>query len=78
MIEFQREQQDSFASIKVVGCGGGGSNALNRMVEAGTNRCSIDPFSMLELSKYGVCICGAEDQDLFRTPERSELIDVWL
>ena len=40
-----------------------------------TNRCSIDPFSMLELSKYGVCICGAEDQDLFRTPERSELID---
>ena len=35
MIEFQREQQDSFASIKVVGCGGGGSNALNRMVEAG-------------------------------------------
>ncbi len=27
--------QPSFASIKVVGCGGGGNNAVNRMVEAG-------------------------------------------
>ena len=27
--------QASFASIKVVGCGGGGTNAVNRMVEAG-------------------------------------------
>ncbi len=27
--------QSSFASIKVVGCGGGGTNAVNRMVEAG-------------------------------------------
>ena len=35
MIEFQNEAQDSFASIKVVGCGGGGNNAVNRMVDAG-------------------------------------------
>ena len=35
MIEFQREEQNSFASIKVVGCGGGGNNAVNRMIEAG-------------------------------------------
>jgi len=28
-------EQNSFASIKVVGCGGGGTNAVNRMVEAG-------------------------------------------
>ena len=27
--------QSSFASIKVIGCGGGGTNAVNRMVEAG-------------------------------------------
>ena len=27
--------QPSFAQIKVVGCGGGGTNAVNRMVEAG-------------------------------------------
>ena len=35
MIEFQNEEQDTFASIKVVGCGGGGNNAVNRMVDAG-------------------------------------------
>ncbi len=35
MIEFQNDQQEGFASIKVVGCGGGGNNAVNRMVEAG-------------------------------------------
>lgn len=36
MIEFQYENHDdNFASIKVVGCGGGGNNAVDRMVEAG-------------------------------------------
>jgi len=35
MPELQMEQHNSFASIKVVGCGGGGTNAVNRMVEAG-------------------------------------------
>jgi cell division protein FtsZ len=35
MIEFQNEEQSTFATIKVVGCGGGGNNAVNRMVEAG-------------------------------------------
>ncbi len=35
MIEFHNEEQNSFASIKVVGCGGGGNNAVNRMVDAG-------------------------------------------
>ena len=35
MIEFQKDDQTSFASIKVVGCGGGGNNAVNRMVDAG-------------------------------------------
>ena len=36
MIEFQKdESENTFASIKVVGCGGGGNNAVNRMVEAG-------------------------------------------
>ena len=27
MIEFQNEEQESFASIKVVGCGGGGNKS---------------------------------------------------
>ena len=34
MIEFQNEEQNTFATIKVVGCGGG-NNAVNRMVDAG-------------------------------------------
>ena len=35
MLEFQLEDQANFASIKVVGCGGGGNNAVNRMMDAG-------------------------------------------
>ena len=36
MIEFQNDQlTNNYASIKVVGCGGGGGNAVNRMVKAG-------------------------------------------
>lgn len=35
MLEFQIEDQQSFATIKVIGCGGGGNNAINRMVDAG-------------------------------------------
>ncbi len=35
MLEFQMDDQPNFASIKVVGCGGGGNNAVNRMVDAG-------------------------------------------
>ncbi len=36
MIEFQNDQMtNNYASIKVVGCGGGGGNAVNRMVKAG-------------------------------------------
>ncbi len=36
MIELQNDQMTSnFASIKVVGCGGGGGNAVDRMVKAG-------------------------------------------
>lgn len=33
-VQVEQEQEQSFASIKVVGCGGGGTNAVNRMVEA--------------------------------------------
>ena len=35
MLDFQIEDQQSFASIKVIGCGGAGNNAINRMVDAG-------------------------------------------
>ncbi len=35
MLDFQIEDQQSFATIKVIGCGGAGNNAINRMVDAG-------------------------------------------
>ncbi|RNB80928.1 cell division protein FtsZ [Brevibacillus panacihumi] len=34
MLEFDMDME-SFAQIKVIGCGGGGSNAVNRMIEGG-------------------------------------------
>ncbi|NLO16442.1 MAG: cell division protein FtsZ [Clostridiales bacterium] len=34
-LHVDNDQQQTFASIKVVGCGGGGANAVNRMIEAG-------------------------------------------
>ena len=40
-----------------------------------TNRCGVDAFSMYELSKYGVCVCGEADRTIFKTPEKTELID---
>jgi len=35
VLEFQIGDQQSFATIKVIGCGGAGNNAVNRMVDAG-------------------------------------------
>jgi cell division protein FtsZ len=35
VLEFQIEDQQNFAAIKVIGCGGAGNNAVNRMVDAG-------------------------------------------
>ena len=39
-----------------------------------TDRYRIDTFSMFELSKYGVCVCGEADRELFKTPTREDLI----
>ena len=35
MLEFEEQELNQFASIKVVGVGGGGNNAVNRMIAAG-------------------------------------------
>ena len=35
MVDYQQNEQMNFATIKVVGCGGAGNNAINRMAEAG-------------------------------------------
>ena len=60
MLELQMEQEQSFASIRVVGCGGGGNNAVNRMVEAGLRGVEFIAVNTdrqaLGLSKAGVKI----------------------
>lgn len=59
MLELQvdKEQQESFASIKVVGCGGGGTNALNRMIETGLRGVE---FIAVNTDKQALSACKAE------------------
>lgn len=59
MLELQvdKEQQESFASIKVVGCGGGGTNAVNRMIEAGLRGVE---FIAVNTDKQALAACKAE------------------
>ncbi len=60
MLEFQIEDQQNFANIKVIGCGGAGNNAINRMVESGLK--GVDFIAVntdrqtLALSKAGTTI----------------------
>ena len=60
MLEFQIEDQQSFASIKVIGCGGAGNNAINRMVDSGLK--GVDFIAVntdrqtLSMSKAGTTI----------------------
>lgn len=57
MIEFQNDEQSSFASIKVVGCGGGGNNAVNRMVEAGLKGVE---FIAVNTDRQALALSGAQ------------------
>ena len=57
MIEFQDADQGSFASIKVVGCGGGGTNAVNRMVEAGLRGVE---FIAINTDRQALALSGAQ------------------
>ena len=60
MLEFQIEDQQNFASIKVIGCGGAGNNAINRMVDSGLQ--GVDFIAVntdrqtLSMSKAGTTI----------------------
>ncbi len=40
MLDFDVDVQQ-FAQIKVIGCGGGGNNAVNRMIIDGLKKCRI-------------------------------------
>ncbi|MBE5776672.1 MAG: cell division protein FtsZ [Clostridiales bacterium] len=50
-------EQTSFASIKVVGCGGGGTNAVNRMVEAGLSGVE---FIAVNTDRQALALSGAD------------------
>lgn len=58
MLELQSSMnvQENFASIKVVGCGGGGTNAVNRMIEAGLK--GVD-FIAVNTDKQALSLCQA-------------------
>lgn len=57
MIEFQDAEQSNFASIKVVGCGGGGNNAVNRMVDAGLRGVE---FISINTDRQALMLSGAQ------------------
>lgn len=58
MIEFQNDvDTSSFASIKVVGCGGGGNNAVNRMVDAGLRGVE---FIAINTDRQALALSGAQ------------------
>lgn len=48
--------QPSFASIKVIGCGGGGTNAVNRMVDAGLRGVE---FIAVNTDRQALALCKA-------------------
>lgn len=59
-MEYQMDDRSGFAVIKVVGCGGGGNNAINRMIDAGVK--GVDFIALntdsqaLAMSKAATCI----------------------
>lgn len=59
-MEYQMDDRSGFAVIKVVGCGGGGNNAINRMIDAGVR--GVDFIALntdsqaLAMSKAPTCI----------------------
>lgn len=59
-MDYQFDDRSGFAVIKVVGCGGGGNNAINRMIDAGikgVDFIAINTDSQaLSLSKAATCI----------------------
>jgi len=58
VIEFQNDvETSSFASIKVVGCGGGGNNAVNRMVDAGLRGVE---FIAINTDRQALAMSGAQ------------------
>jgi cell division GTPase FtsZ len=46
-MEPSNQQLESLARIKVVGCGGGGCNAVNRMIDEGLSGLSLSQSTLM-------------------------------
>lgn len=59
-MDYQMENRSGYAVIKVVGCGGGGNNAVNRMIDAGLKGVEFIALNTdsqaLAMSKATTCI----------------------
>ena len=59
-MDYQMENRSGYAVIKVVGCGGGGNNAVNRMIDAGLKGVEFIALNTdsqaLSMSKATTCI----------------------
>lgn len=49
MIDFDVDVQQ-FAQIKVIGCGGGGNNAVNRMIKEGLKMLSL--LQLIQINRH--------------------------
>ena len=57
MLEFERDDEYA-ASIKVIGVGGGGSNAVKRMIEAALEGVAERPMELFSTEKaWAVFLC---------------------
>ena len=89
MFEFDDNGLDRFAKIKVIGVGGGGSNAVNRMKDSPTkskviilltdgsnNRGDIDPLTAAQIAQtYGIRVyaIGVGSKEPARIPYQTPL-----
>lgn len=49
MLDFETDMQE-LTNIKVIGCGGGGSNAVNRMIVEGLK--NVEFIAIIQISKH--------------------------
>ncbi|WP_244833249.1 cell division protein FtsZ [Clostridium sp. BJN0001] len=59
MLDFDNETQEDFIKIKVIGCGGGGSNAVNRMIVEGLKNVE---FIAINTDKQALMLSNADQK----------------
>ena len=56
--EFEEKSFENLANIKVIGVGGGGNNAVDRMIEAGVTKAE---FYLRQYRCTAACKCKSTD-----------------